>query len=942
MRKTLDTDLLMAGRKYAITPARLGDSSFQRRLDTKTLLFPPTFTQSVLPANYPLERKLAYKEEQVDAQALICLAEGFLNTWPSNSKVCKSFMGTWKGDPFLIPFETAKGAIQEYALSVNTLSKVLGSSRDDDYKLFRYWFGIRHRDADGQITYYPTLSETKVSGIAGFERVILEDGSKEGTIISMLDYEGSPITQAKSVIYYVQVDWDDGSSSQEPYSGVRHVTPQGVGSSRVQEILGAYKGGVSNIEVKDYNDLVEKVAVMMVYVAFTRRFHSVADMNDAVNAVCSMTASTQQEANLSFAYKKYTEIDTTTGTVTAYGWGADSGMREIRQMWAYVSSSSTMLRVADWATWPAKFVDKVQTYGVGVTKDTGLVVCPHCKLCERITDANFVDYGVYFGGDSNPFKSVTYQTKEVNGNKMFKALGIVKCNSCSKLYYRKFKPIMRREKEQMPIGISELSQIKPYSTQWIIRSVGLGAKMGRVEGYSFLEKQGGVLPMIRFYLTYGGRVMGVDYPLEVGAMGRIGQRDTLCTGASQVPSSGMTSHKYYDWNYAPPFIDPASGETMDTKGKGKYVGNNTTDFANADPLTRSKLCDWCEKVGVPTTLSESNSYAGGARSWMIIDRGDGSSTFDRLGEDYTESNTGKVVYKLRLISPSGDRIRFLEVKAEDVGVALEDAPPLVAPTVKGRICPNDKWVEEMFSAFDDYAQDLQNATGAVTKSLGCDGLAWSARYDGRKLEWVVSKPPSDWLLNNSIVNPDGIAGQIDAVSWADGENRLLYDGEERFPAKECGVISYVSPYSSCMNVQGISSSHKVETINQEKETEITESGSSTTKLVTHLWCKTCNESFVGAPDDGTAQTFVIPESTDPMNTPERTEKQGDNSLFNEKNEWHFTHLLYPPENKSLEDIVNSATFRDSIKQKMPNSLFSWFSNGKRLNRTPSTGDDEDD
>ena len=854
-------------------------------------------------------------------------------------------MSTWKGDPFGIPFELAKSAMQDYAIACSTLQSILGSSRTDDYKLYRYWYGLRFQE-EGKITYYPTASEIDFAHIVGFDRVVLEDGSKEGTVVHLLDYQDTPINQPNSVIYKVQVDWDDGTTSLEPYSGIRHVTPQGVGSCRMQSVLGAYKGGVSNIEEKPYTDILEKVAAMMVAVAFTVRFHGGGDENDYVNAICEMSASTQQKANLTLAYETFREVDLTTSLVTAYGWGADSGMKELRQMWAYVRNPAKTKNVADWATWPAKFVDKVEVYGIGECRDTGLVVCPMCKLCEKITDANFVDFGVYFGADSNSLTSYTYKVSDVQGNNVYRALGIVNCNGCSTSYYRKFNPVMRREREQMPIGEGELIQRKPYTTQWIIRSIGYGAKVGEVRGYSFLPHNSGQLPTLRIFLYYAGRVMAIDYPLEVGAMGRVGQRDTLCTGASLVESSGMKSHKYYDRTYAPPYYDGSSGEYIPQLGKGVYAGDNTSDFTNTDPLTRLKLCDWCDKVGVPTTLSESKTYSGGSRSWMVIDRDDGSQLFDRLDKDYFIDSRGAITYKLRLVSPAGNRIRFLETKADDMGVLLPNTPPTITPQINGNVCENDLWVKTMFDLIDEYAQDLQTKLGLKSESLACRGLAWSARYDVNQNGWLPSKPPTSWLGSSlGITHPDGIEDEIDENTWEDGENQLLHDGEERFPAAKCaGIVSYVSPYSSCMNTQGISPTHEIEVVSVEDE-QVTTTAGDVTKRITHLWCRTCEESFIGAPDDSSATTFVIPHSTDPHNTPERTGEEGEYSIFNEDYRWHFTHSLYPPKNMSMETLAKSATHGDALRRAIPRKIFQWLLNGKTFNRstsdTDSEGDDED-
>ena len=943
MQKTTDTDLLLAGRKYDITPARLGDSSFQRRIERKSLMFPSTFPQAANSASYYYQDKLSLTEPLPDAMAMILFAEGYIKYWPSNIATCKSFMGTWKGSPFYIPLDLAKGAMQEYAITSMTLDKLLGNKRNDDYKLYRYWFGLREIK-EGKVSYYPTIAEISSNNIKGFEKVMLEDGSKNGTINLLLDFEGNEADNTKSAVFSVSVNWDDGTSSIEPYCGLRHLTPQGEASCRLQDILGAYKSGLNNIEEKNYTDILEKMAAMMVYVAFGFRFGQGANDLDIVNAICLESSKTQQAANMTNAYKNFTEVDTATGAITAYGWGADSGMAIVRKMYEYVKGKG-MRKVADWGAFPEKFLDKVQEYGLGETVDTGLVVCPDCKLCERVENADFIDFGVYFGKDSNPLTSVEYSVDEKDGNRYFQAIGRIKCSGCSSDYYRKFKPIMRREVEQMPIGEGELSQKKPYTTQWIIRSTGYGAKVGQVMGYSFIEHLRGRLPMIRFYLSYAGRTMAVDYPLEVGALSRSGRKDTLCTGASLVPNTITKSHTYYDNNFAPPLNDPSSPVPIPQLGKGTFKGPNYNDFSRTDPTTNLKLCDWCEKTGASTTLSEGKTFMRGARDVLNIDRGDGSAIFDRQDKDYFERN-GKIYYKLRVTSPDGSTIiRYLDVWADNVGGVIGSAPPPIETQIKGNVCNNDLWVSKYSELIGEYAESLKTEKGIVSKFVVCEGLAWSARYDTKTRSWIPSEPAdmSIWMNDVSITYPDGLTYVIDEDTWNDGVNRknTFGDGtqEDRFPAPQCGgQVSFKSPFGTCMNSQTIPTSHEIEVVNVEDE-EVTTPAGVVIKRITHLWCRTCEESFIGSPDDISGNAFIIPFSTDPSNVPVKANNQGEYSLFNEDYKWHFTHPLYPTQNKTMADLAQSSIYGKDLKKRMPKAMFRWLLNNKSF---PSSGGDDNE
>ena len=911
------------------------------------MLFPPTFIQAANPSTYYYQNKLGLTESLPDAMAMMLFAEGYIKYWPSNMATCKSFMGTWKGNPFYIPPALAKGAMQEYAIASKTLDSILGRGREDDYKLYRYWFGLRETE-DGNVSHYPAMAEISINSIKDFNKIMLEDGSKKGTINRLLDYDGVECDSTKSVIVTVEVDWDDGTSSEEPYCGLRHLTPQGnVASCRMQNVLGAYKSGLNIIEEKGYTDILEKMAAIMVYVAFAYRNSSGGNDLDIVNAICFESSKTQQEANMSLAYKNFTAIDTATGNITAYGWGADSGMAVVRKMYEYVKGKG-MRRVADWGAFPEKFIDKVQNYTLGECVDTGLVVCPECKLCQRVENANFIDFGVYYGKDANPLTSVTYSVEENDGNKLFQAIGLVKCSGCSSSYYRKFKPIMRREVEQMPIGEGELSQRKPYTTQWIIRAEGYGAKVGQIMGYSFLEHRSGSLPSIRFYLSYAGRTMAVDYPLEVGSLSRSGLRDTLCTGASLVPNTSIKSHTYYDNNYAPPMNDPSSPTPISQLGKGVYKGPNYNAFSSIDPTTNLKLCDWCEKVGVPTTLSDGKTFMRGARDALIIDRGDGSPLFDRADKDYFDliSNTEKRIYKLRVTSPDGSTIiRYLAVFADDVGGAIGAAPTPIEAKVGGNLCVNDVWVKEYITTIREYADALMAEKGIVSKFLVCEGLAWSARYDTNKRIWIPSEPADNytWIDDDSITYPDGLAIDVDADTWNDGNNRknMFGDGsqEDRFPAPQCGgAVSYKSPFATCMSSQNISTSHQIEVVNIEDE-EVTTPAGVVTKRITHLHCMTCEASYIGSPDDASGQFFVIGGSTDPSNVPDKGAKQGAYSLYNEDNKWYFTHEMYPSNNKSMVELAKSGVHGKEVKKRMPKAMFRWLANNKSFTSSSGGGDE---
>ena len=80
MMKTAYTDSLLAGRRYEITAARLGDSSYQNLITVGWLLFPPSFTSSADASNYHAENRIGGASEPlVEARALMYFAKNQFN-----------------------------------------------------------------------------------------------------------------------------------------------------------------------------------------------------------------------------------------------------------------------------------------------------------------------------------------------------------------------------------------------------------------------------------------------------------------------------------------------------------------------------------------------------------------------------------------------------------------------------------------------------------------------------------------------------------------------------------------------------------------------------------------------------------------------------------------------------------------------------------------------
>jgi hypothetical protein len=913
-------------------------------LSADWLLFPPSFVYAANASNYDGEDKIGVSEPLSEAKALLFFAEQFLATWPKDGAPCKSFVTSWKNPPLNIASNVARAAIHDYGLVKNTIDAIGPNSktRKYDLMLYRYWFGIRHIDSvSGKITYYPTLSEILTYHVPHMNRIQTADGSKEGEILNGLRYDGLAITQPYGVITDLEIKWDDGSISVEPYTSVVHMTPQGRGSSRIQDYLGAYRNGLNVIQEKDYNDIPEKMAVMMVYMAFSIRKYPRANTSDLLWGFVKGCAATQQPANLTSKYVAMKEIDATVTppTVVGVGWaskGANLGFNEIKAMWIYVTGSGS-IKVASWGVFPSKFLDDIEYYSIGDVSDVGLVVCPYCKKCDYLEDANFIDFGGYFRKDSNPLTSITYKPTMTKGVYHFEAIGLIKCDSCQKGYYRKFNSEMRSEAEQMPEGSGELALRLPYSSTWVLRSHGKGARQGEIRGYMFREHQQGNLPSIIFYLYYAGMVKAVEYPLEVGKMSRNGLMDLVCMGLSI--KDGQLSHTYYDNHFAPDFYDSYASDHTSQKGLGLYRGPQA-DWSGIDPATGMKSCKLCDKNKVDTTLGEGTYYQNGARLHMVIDRGDGSTVFDRP-EDFIRQPEPH--YKIRLTSSTGDRVRYLEVPPHLVGVALNNAPPVLQVKIAGSPCPNDLWIPHMNRLIEEYANALTQDRGLTSAFLVCEGLAWSARYKSSQREWGVSQPKNENSWVNNFFYDDGTSGEIDETTWDDGINKdcELSDGTivKRFPAFTCNdPISYENPYASCMSVVPIQTTHMIVQSHQETETVDTPSGQ-TTKIVKYYTCMTCEESYASC-DPAHASQFIIPGATDSSNVP--SDATSDRGIYSPSYQWHFTHYLYAPHNKTIEDLWRMDETKDIIRRYIPKMIGDWLDRGKTFPSTGKSGDTSTD
>ena len=945
MMKTHMTDSLLSGRRYEITAARLGDSSYQNMIGSGWLVFPPSFPSSADARNYHGQNRLGGSSEPlVEAKALIYFAEKINTLYPRNAETCKSFFTTWKNNPFNIGLNIAKTSIQDYALAKITIEALTSAGRGDDYKLFRYWFGIRYVDSStGKIDYYPSLSEIIKYSIPNMDSVQTADGSKNGTIVQAYKYDGSVIMNPFDAILTVDVDWDDGTTTNEPYISIVHMTPQGKGSCRIQDALGKYRNGLHNIQEKDYNDIPEKMVVMMVYGSFVALRNPRANDDAILTPIVDACSRNQQSANLTDAYMRLKEVDSS-GTVVGYGWnskGSGLGYNHVKAMFSYVRGAG-LNKVASWGLFPSYFLDSVETFGMGDISDLGLVLCPNCETCDHIEDANFVDFGVYFGNDGSPLKSITCDPILKNGTYIFKAVGLISCTHCSTPYYRIFNDCrMRTEVEQMPIGEAERKTRKAYSVQWVIRVPSRGAGVGAIKGYQFNEHNIGDLPSIKFFIERQGYVIEREYPLEVGSMRKNGIRDLVCTGESI--KDGVKSHTYYDNNYAPDFYDSSTGDTVSQKGAGLFRGPQAS-WGGVDAQTGLKSCSLCDTVGVETTYGESTDYQRGARFNLVIDRGDGSKVFNRPDQDVFTSPTK--YYRIRLKTSSGDRVRYLDVPPQKLGIAVGATPPLFDIKIISS-CPNDMWVQKCTETFMEYGDAYSQEYDVDGEFIVCKGLAWSARYDNNTRTWLPSTPKQSFLnAFSGTYSDDGINRPIDETNWHDGQNRDAYSSDgttliSRFPAPKCSDnVNYLGVFGSCQSVLSVSSSHLVVVSAKETEEVMTPTGP-VTKIKSYLTCTTCEGSYVSSPDTQSASQFVIAGSTDANNTPplENVEL----GLFLPSNQWHFTRYLYAPENKDLEDLANMDETKDKLAKKIPKPIFEWLANGKQFPSTSTnTGGDADE
>ena len=245
------------------------------------------------------------------------------------------------------------------------------------------------------------------------------------------------------------------------------------------------------------------------------------------------------------------------------------------------------------------------------------------------------------------------------------------------------------------------------------------------------------LPALRVFSRFGDLSRANDIPLEVGSQSRQLKRIKFCSGKSVVKDFRMSSHAYYD-----AYLGSKIGEDS---------GVNKSDFRTG--VLGNRECAWCDAVSrstgedVPTTLIEGGYFTGNSNFMTISRLNDGGNIFDRRDKDYDATvfdvpdgmgGTTEMelinYYKIRLVS--GNTIRILHIKPDDLGYAIPDADAVGAETIalsSQPPCPNEnsQVLEPALKLYDEYYDALIKHENLKAQVTVCEQLAYSACLDDK-------------------------------------------------------------------------------------------------------------------------------------------------------------------------------------------------------------------
>jgi len=910
-------ETVMGNRNYSLESAfnGLGSQVSLKLLRRRCLVLPPQIKSATDTANIHYEGVTGVNEFAY-AYGMISEAESFLDNWPMRNRDFSRTTRAWSLSG--VNGKLMVAATPEWVALTNmiSLNEAYGQTLDESVKqerlaVYQRWWGLvappnpaKYTDLGIAVTdeitdpplddfsgygrkhahqYYPTATQAFLSNRVELLRVKHLTENKRGRITSIKTVDGSVVVYPTQCPYQVDVQWDDGSTETLSYLLVRHLDPV-IGEPmycRAQQNLSPvdYFGNTlmdnSTSPPEPLNDFVNKLASVLVIAAMDIGFaHTTLSGDNIVRKWTNLSAPILQTAARSITYNN---IEDLSSSIKRVGWETDRGQRIMADIWNVFMTGAG---INDIGKKVGQFLDRIIVLPLGTVKDSGLVLCPNCKKCETINNAEFVDFGIQTN-DQDGFSSIKWQTRNVDGEQKFKAVGVVKCSGCSSLYFRKFSPSLRPFENQVPIGRVNADN-KPNLFIDASRQGGTAAN-APITGYTFLPRfrkgSSGAdgLPSLRVF----GELEGVkgqsiiradDIPLEVGTQSRNLKKQRWCSGQTPISfASSMTSHEWYDKN------------VMDNDGL--YAGDNCEiDNYSINNRTGMPRCSWCEAVSTRINRYMSETWITGSGSFSFysatesqqgfleLKSANNNDIFNTSGVDYKaiggeEIDLGDGIileepetilyYKIRLLGEGG-LIKELQMRPSELGQeipALDSSPSIILKPFDV-VCPNeDRVFLTPYRAFyEDYLEKEQKELNQESRFLVTEQLAYSAKLNTASKKWEAQQPPSSYLKELSGYGDNLFTSVgVPSLEWKEGNRDSItpQGNKPRFPEIKMGLgtaATIITPYADNRVERPLKQYHIMKQVGQDVEVGVDEeSGEKTTTITPYFYCPQCNDSFHGAP-----------------------------------------------------------------------------------------------
>lgn len=956
---------LLGALDYDVTSEPYGSEASLKSLSRNQLVLPPLMWSACDLANFHFDN-IPNAEPLNFAKGLLSEGKAFQNIWPKNRGTYKAALVSWVNSDLNLVL--AQDSIPEWVAVANLFTALENLSDTETVKeIYARWWGLvsPYRDeyeAIGKantsdignffdrfsgfgrgLQFYPTLVESLTAGKTDTLNVVsIYDATKTGVITMAYDFQGNRCVNYFQSPYNVDVTWSDGTTERVSYLAVRQLDPilNKPMECRAQWTLSPMDGiGVP----RSNNDFVRKLASIIMLAGLGMRDRTGQPLNIRVEAWSRMAGAYLQDAAKSETYRTMQDAS------GAEGWESPIGQAIMVEIAEYLYNKPLELQAIGAKI--AAFLDKEEVFPLGSVTDSGLVLCPHCQKCETIADADWKDFGVQFFANSDAMMSYTWKLRE----NRFQAVGRIACRDCGKDYYRKFKPLYRTFSSQLPLN-SVPRKLQPLTLIDDSRNGG-GCSSGIPTAYTILMpsnkgssgKEG--LPALRVFAQSGDLFRANDIPLEVGTQSRDLKRVNFCSGRSIVPNFRLSSHSYYD-----AFLGSKVGDDS---------GVNKSDFKVG--VLGNRVCAWCDAVSkdtgedVPTTLIEGAYYQGNSDFMKIRRLNDGTQKFDRIDKDYDATvyevddgmggTTEKEIinyYKIRLVS--GNTIRFLHIKPDDLGIAIPEPDEVTADTVilsSLPACPNEtsEVLEPAYQLYQEYYKAKVKHENLKAQVTVCEQLAYSARINSETNQWEPAECPASlqesrqMSFGDSLFNING--EKINLSSWSEGnkpcwtpKGDVVRFPDPPFTMKSASLV--ITPYADNRRRTMLRQYHILKQVGGDSQEVTLPTGEVCQEVTPYYHCSQCEKSYHGAPNESEAEEWDLPDAVGKdYLRPDTKERRNDNGGgYSPASKWHYTLPLYKwVEGRNLETAIKQdpATW----KQMFPQDLIDWLLAGKKFTAPPS-------